>query len=92
MTDWLPRQLDICAKFGASFTPSSSHDKLGVADNLSLKPLNGLRQQPQARTCGWYLWSGPHFSGPPEYFSPLQVSDLERLCPDVIPFLGLAPG
>ena len=92
MTDWLPRQLKICAKYGASFEPSSDRDKAGVASNTNLRPLNGLRHPPETGTCGWFIWGATSWSDAPDYFRPYHVAHLEELCPDVLPFLGLGPG
>ena len=92
MTDWLTRQLETCAQHGASFAPSSNEDKAGVAANTELRPLNGLRHTPQAGTCGWFIWGGTTLSSSPDFFKPVHVSHLEQLCPEVLPFLGMAPG
>jgi len=92
MPDWLARQLEICAKYGASFAPSSDEDKAGVASNTDLRPLNGLRHPPEPGTCGWFIWGGSVLSDSPEYFKPYHVAHLQELCPQVLPFLGLSPG
>jgi len=92
MTDWLPRQLEICERYGASFLPSSDPEKLGIARNTAVRPLNGLRHPPESGTCGWYLWGGTELSQSPNFFQPLHVSHLEETCPMAMPFLGLAPG
>ncbi len=92
MTDWLPRQLEICDRFGASFLPSSDTETLGIARNTNLRPLNGLRHPPESDTCGWYLWGGVELSQAPDFFEPVHVSHLETRCPLALPFLGLGPG
>ena len=92
MTDWLQRQLQICERYGASFLPSSSSDKLGLARNTNLKPLNGLRHPPESGTCGWFIWGGTEFSEAVDFFQPLHVAHVEDKCPSAMPFLGLAPG
>ena len=92
MTDWLQCQLQICQQYGASFLPSSSSDKLGLARNTDLKPLNGLRHPPESGTCGWFIWGGEQFSEAADFFEPVHVTHLEERCPGALPFLGLAPG
>ncbi len=66
---------------------------VGVADNLGKKlPVNGLRHPMEGNTVGWYLWSGEKFPEGDADFKPMHVSHLAQLRPEVLPYLGLAPG
>ena len=87
-------QAALCRRFGAEFCAASDDSKLGVASNVrtGLQPINGLRHPPQGDTNGWYIWAGEHLSQDPDFFKPLHVSHLEQWCPQVIKYLGLAPG
>lgn len=87
-------QLQKCQQFGAEFLESSLSDKLGMAENVrsGLLPINGLRHVPEGNTCGWYIWAGKELSSAPDFFTPLHVEHVQEWCPQVEPFLGLAPG
>lgn len=86
-------QHEICARFGAGFLAAPDESRLGIAfATLGQVPLNGLRHPAENGTCGWYIWGGKTFSTDPEFFGPLHVSHLPEICPDVLPYLGLAPG
>jgi|SRR6188768_3406606 len=68
-------------------------EKIGVAlASLKRLPLNGLRHVPASGTCGWYIWGGGEPSQQPDFFEPVHVAHLAELCPDVLPYLPLAPG
>jgi hypothetical protein len=88
------RQLKICQKFGASFAPSPSDQKVGMAANIKsgLIPINGLRHMPYGDTTGWYIWAGETLSQEDDFFLPLHVSHIGDWCPVVNDYLGLAPG
>jgi hypothetical protein len=83
-----------CARFNASFVACPLGSKVGFARGTSIRrpPLNGLRHPPTESTCGWYLWSGENLSDAPDFFEPMHVEHLARLCPEALPYLGLPPG
>lgn len=87
-------QLDLCAKHGVAPLEVDDSDKVGIAKNVrtGALPLNGLRLEPQNGTCGWYFWSGTEMSHAPDFFDPTHVGHLQRVCPQVLPFLLLPPG
>jgi hypothetical protein len=87
-------QTEICAKYGAVYTPSPPHLKVGIAQNVKegLLPINGLRLRPEEGTTGWFIWAGEDLSQDPDFFLPLHVSHLHDWCPEIIRFLGLPPG
>jgi hypothetical protein len=86
-------QRTICARFGAEFVPSHATERVGIAlQSLSARPLNALRHVPENGTCGWYIWGGNDFPDDEDYFQPLCVEHLPDHCPDLIPYLALAPG
>ena len=86
-------QLDICKRYGASFTPPDETLKLGISRGaLSGEvPINGLRHPPENGTSGWYIWSG-EWSDASDFFLPMHHSHLTEHCPAPIPFLALPPG
>lgn len=87
-------QQAICTKYGAPFLDLDLDLKVGAAANLrsGLQPLNGLRHRPEGGTTGWYLWAGEELSQADDFFLPLCARHLEEWCPQVLPYLGLAPG
>ena len=87
-------QKEICSKYGAPFLDSLQNLKVGISLNVKEGsfPLNGLRHTPEGGTSGWYIWAGNELSSDPNFFVPLHISHLEDWCPDVIKYLGLAPG
>ena len=87
-------QKDICNKFGASFVESPSYLKIGISRNVSegAWPINGLRHPMEGDTTGWYIWAGEELSDDPDFFVPLHVEHLKAWRPEIIKYLGLAPG
>ncbi len=87
------QQKEICLRFDSSFVASEPDDKVGIAlETIDSLPLNALRHPPEAGTCGWYIWGGEEILQDPEFFKPLHVSHLIEICPEIIVYLGLAPG
>ncbi len=84
----------ICSSFKAEYVASPADFKVGIALNTksNLRPIHGLRHSIQGDTTGWYIWAGEELSADPNFFVPLCVKHLQEWCPDVIKYLGLAPG
>lgn len=93
MTGLLGAQEDMCRRFAAAFLPPSAEALLGVAlESLAPGlPLHGMRHEPQADYCGWYIWAGDS-STDPDFFKPLKVDQLASMAPQLLPYLGLGPG
>lgn len=92
--NFIAEQKHVCEKFGAEFVPAASNLKVGIAENVrgGLKPINGLRHPPEGDTTGWYIWAGTELSSDTNFFKPLHVEHLTDWAPQVIKYLGLAPG
>ena len=92
--DFNKEQKQVCEKYNALYVESPSYLKVGIALNVKhgLQPINGLRHSPEGDTSGWYIWAGEEFSNDPDFFVPLHIEHLPDWCPDIIKFLGLAPG
>ena len=85
-------QRAICQRFSADVVVPSPVEKLGIAlSSLDQLPLNAVRHLAVRGTCGWYIWGG-EYSTDPEFFQPLHVSHLAEHCPQIQPYLALAPG
>ena len=94
MNDLESRQRDLAHRFGASFAVCPHDSKLGIASGVAagLWPLHGLRHPVTGSTNGWYLWAGEELSEDPDFFAPMHMWHLEAIRPEIIPYLGLAPG
>jgi len=85
--------LEVCARYGSEFSPPGSSQKIGIAlGTLHALPLNALRHPPDEGTCGWYIWGGGEMLQDRDFFQPLHVEHIEKYCPNLQPFLALAPG
>ncbi len=86
-------QAAICERFGSAVSVPTSDLKVGIAlETLAAAPLNALRHAPETGTSGWYIWGGEHLSKAPDFFQALHVCHLAAHCPQIIPYIGLAPG
>lgn len=92
--DYIVNQKIICKKYNSPFIESPNYLKVGISLNVKngIKPLNGLRHHQKGDTSGWYIWAGEEFSDDPNFFVPLHIEHFPEWCPEVIQYLGLAPG
>jgi hypothetical protein len=85
-------QIEVCARFRSDVVPADPNLKVGIAlATLTLLPLNAVRMNEENGTCGWYIYGG-EYSDNPEFYQPLHVAHLAKYCPQIIPYLALAPG
>ena len=86
-------QEEVCRRFGAPFAAVAPDEKVGISANVSSSswPVHGLRHPAQGDTSGWYIWAG-EFKGESSFFQPLHARHLVERCPEVLKYLGLAPG
>lgn len=91
--DLTKEQHVICEKYHSPYFQTSLDLKIGVSTNLKdgIYPINGLRHPPEGDTTGWYIWAG-EYSEDPDFFVPLHARHLEEWCPEILKYLGLAPG
>ncbi|HMH32632.1 MAG TPA: hypothetical protein VK543_06355 [Puia sp.] len=92
--DLIKEQMILCNRLNAPFIGSPGHLKVGISLNLKdgTYPINGLRHPIEGDTTGWYIWAGEQFSNDPDFFVPLRVAHLKEWRPEVLKYLGLAPG
>ncbi len=90
----IKKQIEVCKRYNASYLESPLNLKVGISQNVKtgIWPINGLRHPPEGDTTGWYIWRGEEFSDDPNFFVPLHVEHLVNWRPEIIKFLGLAPG
>jgi hypothetical protein len=91
--DLIKEQKIVCEQYDSSYTESPSFLKVGISANIKdgIYPINGLRHPIQGDATGWYIWAGD-YSSDPNFFVPIHVGHLKEWCPQVMRFLGLAPG
>jgi hypothetical protein len=93
MDETKQKQIEICDKYGATYTPLDWGAKVGVSANFYSEelPINGLRIVLEG-TSGWFLWAGEKFSQDADWFQPVHAHHLLDKCPEIIPYLGLPTG
>lgn len=93
-------QKQVCKRAGAEFLAAPPNLRVGVSQGILAAnwPMNGLRHPPEGNTTGWYLWSEEEYfrdeelTHGEESFEPLHLGHLLEVMPDILPYLGLAPG
>jgi hypothetical protein len=92
MSEQISQQV-VCERYQAPFLDSPSNLKVGISQSVrdKIRPIHGLRLEPEADTTGWYIWSG-EYSEDDSLFIPLHVSHVADWEPHLQKYLGLAPG
>jgi hypothetical protein len=87
-------QKRVCRSFDANFVECDESLKIGISRDFDPRcvPINGLRHPPEADTTGWYIWSSETFSDASDFFVQLHAKHLHERCPEIVKYLGLAPG
>ncbi len=86
-------QKSFCEQKGAGYVEANLDKFVGVAlDTLSNAPLNGLRHPQAHDTSGWFFWGGSDQSLAPDFYQPVHLGHLLEEKPEIIKYLGLAPG
>jgi len=92
--DLIRRQKLVCEQYGSHYCESPSFFKIGISF-LNVKDrlytISGLRHPSKDDVTGWYIWVGD-YSSDSNFFLPVHVEHLNDLCPEILKFLGLAPG
>ncbi len=92
--DNLVQQVAMCAVYGSPLVVTAPEAMIGIALATfdGRLPINGLRHPIEGRASGWYFWAGEDFPDGDDAFAPMHADHLQQRLPDVLPFLGLAPG
>jgi hypothetical protein len=87
------QQRSYCKQLKAQCVIPDPNSRVGFAiETQGRLPINGLRHPPEGNMNGWYLWGGEELPSGDDAFSPVHPHHLIQLRPEVIKFLGLAPG
>lgn len=90
----LIQQKEICKKYNSKWVESKLEYKVGISKDFDKNkyPINGLRHPIKGDTTGWYIWSGENFLDDVDFFQPVHMKHLNDVCPEIMKYLGLAPG
>ncbi|MHC5309156.1 immunity protein Imm33 domain-containing protein [Myroides sp. LJL116] len=89
--DFEKKQKEICAKYGANWVSTSESSIMGLADDLSLTPIYGIRNFKKGNTNGWFIWSG-EYSYADDFYKPVCAGHLLDKNTTIINYLGLPEG
>lgn len=91
--DFIKEQKEVCEKHKVEWVESSLDLKIGISKNLKsgIMPINALRHPPENGTTGWYIWAG-EYSEDNNFFDTIHISHLVDEYPELLKYLGLAPG
>jgi hypothetical protein len=88
---YLLQQRELCKRIGVTHVPTEPFQILGLADDMSQIPFNGLRHPVEGRTAGWYIWTG-EYNEADNFFKPVHAFHLLDAKPEIIKYLGLPVG
>lgn len=85
------KQKEICNKYSSAWNPVNNKLFIGVSENLTADPINGLRHLRDTKTTGWFIWTG-EYSEADDFFKPISAEHLLQIRPQIIKYLGLDIG
>ena len=90
----MPKQKEICIKYGAIPCACSNADSMLIAkESIGLLPINGMRRQAHRGESGWTVWCGADIPADEEtFFSELPAFNIQRSLAEAYQFLALPPG
>lgn len=68
-------QKNICTKYNSEWKPINKKLNIGISDDYTLQPINGLRHTDEKRTTGWFIWFG-EYSEDENFFKPICAEHL----------------
>ncbi len=84
-------QKEVCSKYSSPWKPINKTLRVGISDNLSGDPINGLRHPSEQGATGWFIWAG-EYSDNEDFFKPMCAEHLLQIRPEIIKYLGLDVG
>ncbi len=88
---YLLQQHDLCKRLGVEHVPTEPFQIIGLANEVSKIPLNGLRHPIAGHTAGWYVWGG-EYNEADNFFKPVHAYHLLDTKPEIIKYLALPVG
>ncbi|WP_107928796.1 immunity protein Imm33 domain-containing protein [Neisseria animaloris] len=89
------KQKKICEKYGSEFVAINENDMVAIAiDSVGLQPISGRREVKVTNDLDeitWFIYCG-EYSDADDFFSPIHVSHLKDMLPEVLPYLALSEG
>jgi hypothetical protein len=89
--NYVEQQKVLCKKLNVAWIETEPNQVIGLADNINLLPVHGLRHPIESNSCGWYIWTHD-YSDDPNFFKPIHAVHLIDNKPDLLRYLGLPPG
>jgi|KBSMisStandDraft_5_1062788.scaffolds.fasta_scaffold80409_2 hypothetical protein len=92
--EFIEKQKSVCKRFNTDFLTSPFNKIIGAAlksfDETRM-PINGMRHPIEnEESASWYIWPG-EFSNAHDFFQPVHISHLLKICSKAINYLGLPP-
>ncbi|TCM66441.1 hypothetical protein EC844_11341 [Acinetobacter calcoaceticus] len=93
LQDLIDEQKLLCEEFDSAYIEVKSADLVAVATKtLNQEPLVGLRKQPEGdEQVSWFIYAG-ELAADQDEFEIMTVTELEKILPDVLPYLALESG
>lgn len=93
MKAYIEEQKLLCEEFDSAYVVVNADDLVAVAiESLKQDPIVGIRKLPEAgETVAWYIYGG-ELDLEQDSFETISVAELEKLNPDLIPYLALETG
>lgn len=88
---YLLQQQQLCNRLEVEYVPTEPTQIIGLSEDTSSIPTNGLRHPVEQNTAGWYIWSG-EYSLADDFFKPVHAYHLLTTKPELIKYLGLPAG
>jgi hypothetical protein len=93
MTALSDLQQDVCGNIGAQFLVCDHSLKIELAEILIHDVFPSTATSPtRGRNGGMVHLVGRNLSDAPDFFVPLHAIHLHERCPEILKYLGLAPG
>jgi len=89
--NYVEQQKALCRKLNVAWTETEPNQLIGLADNIELIPIHGLRHPIESNSAGWYIWT-QEYSDNADFFKSVHSGHLVDIKPELLKYLGLPPG
>ncbi|WP_445115933.1 immunity protein Imm33 domain-containing protein [Acinetobacter sp. WZC-1] len=92
LQDFIEEQKLVCEEFDSAYIKVSEEDVIALAtQTLTREPIVGLRKKPADDGVAWFIYGGELEEGE-DFFETMTVRELEKILPEVVPYLALEEG